>query len=42
MGMRVLHIETDSFINALRRFQAERGLLRQLRSDRAQIVLGMN
>lgn len=39
MASRAIHIETantletDSFINALRRFQAERGPVRQLRSD---------
>ena len=39
MSSRAIHIEiantleTDSFINALRRFQAERGPIRQLRSD---------
>ena len=39
MASRAIHIETansletDAFINALRRFQAERGPVRQLRSD---------
>jgi len=33
-------LETDSFINALRRFQAERGPLRQPRSDRGTNFVG--
>ena len=39
LASRAIHIETansletDAFINALRRFQAERGSVRQLRSD---------
>jgi len=46
MASRAIHIETantletDSFINALRRFQAERGPIRQLRSDRGTNFVG--
>ena len=46
MASRAIHIETstsletDAFINALRRFQAERGPVRQLRSDRGTNFIG--
>ena len=46
MSSRAIHIETantletDSFINALRRFQAERGPIRQLRSDQGTNFIG--
>ena len=46
MASRAIHIETantletDSFINALRRFQAKRGPIRQLRSDRGTNFVG--
>lgn len=33
-------LETDSFINALLRFQVERGPVRQLRSDRGSNFVG--
>ena len=46
MASRAIHIETansletDSFINALRRFLAERGPIRQIRSDRGTNFIG--
>ena len=46
MASRAIHIETannletDAFINALRRFQAERGPVHQLRSDRGTNFIG--
>ena len=46
MASRAIHLEsantlvTDSFINALRRFQAERGPICQLRSDRGSNFVG--
>ena len=46
MASRAIHLEsvntldTDSFINALRRFQEERGPIRQLRSDRGSNFVG--
>ena len=46
MALRAVHIEvnatleTDSFINALRRFLSRRGLIRQLRSDQGTNFIG--
>ena len=46
MASRAIHLEsantldTDSLINALSRFQAERGPIRQLRSDRGSNFVG--
>jgi len=48
MSSRAVHIETsttletDSYINALRRFLAERGPVRQIRSDRGTNLVGAN
>jgi hypothetical protein len=48
MASRAIHIETsntldtDSYINALRRFLSERGPVRQMRSDRGTNFVGAN
>ena len=40
LNSRAIHLETDSFLNALRHFIAQRGPVREIRSDRGTNLMG--